>query len=216
MKLLLLTFFVIQTLALPPQPSDPVPDFHILEDRSENGSPSVQITFPNGKSDKLVLKKYYTNEAEERAELEHCNFIGHLEHEQDACIAMTGCPGTEDVEFTIMSKNSPESSFLWKKSGEVQVLKNELEGIYIKPEVDDQAQEGQDEHFKEVEDEIINENQEEIEAEIEENFWCSWYPSAWGCASRPKPNPRPQPKPDQKTHVWDYKVLINYFDNKQK
>ena len=36
-----------------------IPKFTLLEERSENGNPSVMITFPIGYDDKLVLNKYF-------------------------------------------------------------------------------------------------------------------------------------------------------------
>ena len=86
MKLLLLTTFVIHVLAAP----NKIPDFVLLEDRSENGYPSVMINFPNGRTDKLILNKYYLSEEDERNEIEHCNYVGYLENESEACVAMTG------------------------------------------------------------------------------------------------------------------------------
>ena len=49
-----------------------------------------------------------------------------------ACVAMTGCIGEEDVEFTILSthaKNSP--MFKWTKEGKVEVVEksNEVERL---------------------------------------------------------------------------------------
>ena len=38
------------------------PTFSMVEDKSIDGSPSIIITFPNGKSDTLMLEKYYANE----------------------------------------------------------------------------------------------------------------------------------------------------------
>ena len=64
-----------------------IPKFTLLEERSENGNPSVMITFPNGYDDKLVLNKYFVNEEEENNGTEHCNFIGHLEQNLDTCVS---------------------------------------------------------------------------------------------------------------------------------
>ena len=58
---------------------------------------------------------------------ENCHFIGHLENEKEACVAMTGCLGRENVEFTIKSKHATNSAmFLWTKEGNVEVIENPL------------------------------------------------------------------------------------------
>ena len=57
------------------------------------------------------------------AEEESCHFIGHLENEREACVAMTGCIGSEDIEFTIMSEHATESPmFKWSKQGNAEVI----------------------------------------------------------------------------------------------
>ena len=38
---------------------------------------------------------------------------------------MTGCIGSEDVEFTLMSEHAPETSlFKWKIDGDVEVIEH--------------------------------------------------------------------------------------------
>ena len=55
--------------------------------------------------------------------VEQCVYFGHLANEPEACVAMTGCPGSEDVEFTILSTHNEVShSFKWSKEGDVQIL----------------------------------------------------------------------------------------------
>ena len=46
-------------------------------------------------------------------------------------IAMTGCPGIEDVDFTILS-DDPETSglFRWTKDGKVEETKPEVTNMY--------------------------------------------------------------------------------------
>ena len=99
------------------------PRFSLMEERTLNGIPSVSVAFPDGHKDTLVLNKFYANEEDRMANVEGCNFIGHLENEPEACVAMTGCVGSEDVEFTILSNhvtNSPR--FKWTKDGQVIVI----------------------------------------------------------------------------------------------
>ena len=58
------------------------------------------------------------------ASKERCHYIGHLENEHTACVAMTGCVGSQDVQFTILSKHAPKSStFKWTKDGNVENMK---------------------------------------------------------------------------------------------
>ena len=50
---------------------------------------------------------------------------GDLYHEKDACVSMTGCIGSEDILFTIISKHARDSPyFLWTKEGEVNVIES--------------------------------------------------------------------------------------------
>merc|ERR1712168_828994 len=112
------------------------PKFTLLEERSANGAPSVSVTFPNGHQDKLVLSRFDANDEDRMANKEHCNFIGHLENEPEACVAMTGCFGSGDVHLTIISKHVMRGSmFTWKKDGSVEVIdkKNGLHGPRMKP-----------------------------------------------------------------------------------
>ena len=36
------------------------------------------------------------------ARTENCDFLGHLANDMSACVAVTGCIGSEDVDITIM------------------------------------------------------------------------------------------------------------------
>ena len=88
------------------------------QERSGDGNPSVSITFPDGFQDNLVLNK-----------LGQCNWAGHLQNEQDACVAMTGCPGQDDLDLTILSEHLRESNLLrWYKNGDVEYIET------LKPE----------------------------------------------------------------------------------
>ena len=72
----------------------------------------------------MVLSRYYSNANDRLARVEKCHFFGHLEGEPEACIALTGCPGSDDLEFTIMSEHSPDTMFKWSKNGEVEVIES--------------------------------------------------------------------------------------------
>ena len=62
-----------------------------------------------------------------------CNFIGHLERDTVATVAMTGCIGLEDVEFTIMAgkiHNDPGTGlYKWTKEGKVEQIGGPFEVI---------------------------------------------------------------------------------------
>ena len=58
-----------------------------------------------------------------RVDKEQCHYFGHLENEPQACVAMTGCVGSEDIEFTILSAHSQRANmFKWSKEGSVEIL----------------------------------------------------------------------------------------------
>ena len=41
---------------------------------------------------------------------------------------MTGCLGSEDVEFTILSEHAPGTAmFIWRKNGQVELVENAIE-----------------------------------------------------------------------------------------
>ena len=64
---------------------------------------------------------------------EECHFIGHLAKEQDACVAMTGCVGSEDIDFTIMSSHATKSAmFKWSKDGHVEIIESPFKVNEIK------------------------------------------------------------------------------------
>ena len=59
--------------------------------------------------------------------------LGHLLSEPEACLAMTGCFGSEDVELTINSKYAPElGMFKWNLDGTVENLKNPFKVVSVK------------------------------------------------------------------------------------
>merc|ERR1719507_733486 len=125
-----------------------IPSFSVSTERSKDGIPEVTVTFPEHQSDIMLLNRFYLNEEDRIAGLERCNFVGKLASDPLSSIAMTGCVGSEDVEFTIFSKNVG-SMYRWTKEGELE------DGDY---------QNG---------DEIINKETQEKEFKIEENFSAS-------------------------------------------
>jgi len=104
------------------------PRFTLEKERSYNSAPSVTVEFSDGYKDTMILNKFYANADDRMANKEHCNYIGHLANELDACVAMTGCVGSDNVEFTILSTHASESSmFKWNKDGNVEVIKTGFE-----------------------------------------------------------------------------------------
>merc|ERR1712153_248401 len=112
------------------------PRFGLIQERSFNGAPSVSIAFPDGYKDTLVLERYYANEEERMERTEACRYIGHLKNEPEACVAMTGCVGSEDVQFTIMSTHATESPmFKWTTEGGVEIIESPFKNGLAKSEV---------------------------------------------------------------------------------
>ena len=73
----------------------------------------------------MILDQHYFFEEDRIAQVEYCNYIGHLENDPEACVAMTGCIGSEDVEFTILSEHVTESPMLkWTKDGIVETIEH--------------------------------------------------------------------------------------------
>ena len=65
----------------------------LLKDRFEDSTPNIEITFPDGYTDRLILQKHYFNEEDKKNIDNHCNYVGRLAEEKTACVAMTGCLG---------------------------------------------------------------------------------------------------------------------------
>ena len=61
--------------------------------RSLYDIPEIDIAFPDGHLDEIVLEKHFFNEEDRMANEEHCNYFGHLKNNPNACIAVTGWPG---------------------------------------------------------------------------------------------------------------------------
>ena len=185
-----------------------VPSFTLNAERSLDGSPSVTVAFPDGYQDTLILSKFYTNE-EERLEEEEdtCAYIGHLANEPEACVAMTGCFGQEDVEFSIASSHALDSgTYSWNLDGTVHVIDNPLRED--RPSVPLRAD--GDEEDKEVinGDEIFMEKDHAVEVLFEEFCWNGW---GWGCSSGGDSNTGggSSGKCDtQPSHTLEYKVTV--------
>ena len=100
-----------------------VPTIKVSQARSKGSVPEMQITFADGHEDKLVLHRHFISGAERMMDEEMtCNYLGHLENDASACVAVTGCIG-QDMELTINSKHNTKTNiYLLQKSGDVQLL----------------------------------------------------------------------------------------------
>ena len=97
----------------------------VQQTRSFREVPSIAITFPNGVKDSMVLERFYPTQESRMARTPSCNFIGHLENEKTACISLTGCASSDDLHFTINSKNSGSSNmYILHKDGHLELVES--------------------------------------------------------------------------------------------
>merc|ERR1712008_394696 len=99
------------------------PRIQVIEPRSARGIPSIDITFANGVKDALVLERFYPTEQSRMEKKVSCNFIGSLENENTACVAVTGCPGDE-MAFTIKSKHSENIGYILHQDGQLELVES--------------------------------------------------------------------------------------------
>ena len=184
--------------------SDNVPAFTLNAERSLDGSPSLTISFPDGYTDTLILNKYYSNAEDElvrMAEKEHCNFLGKLVKE-DVCVAMTGCPGQDDLEFTILSSHAKNGGlYRWSKDGNVQVIESQYKDMTLALYRDEDDEYDDDELI--VDPKIAN-----LEAQIEDLCWNG---TVWNCEGEATSRAVVPTACNQKSHVLAYRVG---YDNK--
>ena len=97
----------------------------VQQTRSFGEVPLIDITFSNGVKDSLVLKRFYPTQESRMARTPSCNYVGHLENEKSACISLSGCPGSEDLYFTINSKNSGSSNmYILKNNTQIELVES--------------------------------------------------------------------------------------------
>ena len=111
---------------VPHQPrDDSLPFIKVRQDRSMYDIPEIDIIFPDGHEDELVLEKHFPNEEAQMENEDHCNYFGHLKNDPDACVAVTGCYGQDDLEFTIMSEHAPiKNTFVLEKNGQLKLIES--------------------------------------------------------------------------------------------
>ena len=106
------------------------PRFDIHQSRSFRGIPSIDVTFPNGAQDSLVLERFYPSEKSKLERRLSCNFFGHLKNEETACVSVTGCQG-EEMSLMINSKNSGASNmFMIHKDGTIELVESAFKVFY--------------------------------------------------------------------------------------
>merc|ERR1712029_642212 len=105
---------------------DRVPSITLNQNRDSGDFPSISIAFPDGYNDNMILNKLDDEDVEEN----ECIFMGHLEKETSACIALTGCPGRDDVELTIFSNHAERSGVMkWSKDVSVGLMDQVFLGV---------------------------------------------------------------------------------------
>ena len=103
-----------------------MPTITVRQDRSLYDIPEIAITFVDGFEDELVLEKHFPSEEARLENKEHCNYYGHLKNDPNACVAVTGCYGQDDLEFTIMSDHTlTQNQFVLEKNGQLKAIHNE-------------------------------------------------------------------------------------------
>ena len=100
-----------------------LPKITILNPDSANAIPLIAITFSDGHEDIFNLERHYLSEADRIAKKINCNFIGHLENDSEACVAVTGCVG-QKMEFTINTKHSEHNKFILHVNGNLETVES--------------------------------------------------------------------------------------------
>jgi len=94
---------------------------------------------------------------------EACHYIGHLEGEPTACIGLTGCPGSDDLDITIMSEHSNHAMFQWLKDGSVKAIESPLKNARPEFPTFEREEIPDDWTDEEDDDEILNPEEEAAE-----------------------------------------------------
>ena len=98
------------------------PKITIHQDRSFSTIPKIGIIFPDGHEDRMILKRHFVTDDDIRLNKMNCNFLGRLEKDKNACLAVTGCPG-QPMEFTIHSSHNIDTNkYVLHPSGVVEMV----------------------------------------------------------------------------------------------
>ena len=116
------------TLAL--SNSQIAPKITVQQDRLTSSLPKIEITFPDGHKDRIVLKRHSVFNYKKKETGSECNFLGRLEKDRKACLAVTGCPGQE-MKFTIHSKHNTETNkYVLHPSGNVEMVPSSMKPTF--------------------------------------------------------------------------------------
>ena len=73
----------------------------------------------------MILEKHYPNDEARLEDQQHCNYFGHLRNELEACVAVTGCYGRDDLEISIMSEHAlTENRLILEKDGQLKAVES--------------------------------------------------------------------------------------------
>ena len=107
------------------------PRITVKAPKTREGIPNIDIVFPDGHEDTMVLHRHYESPKARMAGELHCNFFGHLKNDPRACVAVTGCLGRENMEFTINSKHSIHTNmYILEKNGNLKLIESKLK-VYL-------------------------------------------------------------------------------------
>ena len=106
------------------------PRITVRAPKSREGIPKIDVIFPDGHEDTMVLQRHYDSKEARMGGALHCNYFGHLKNDREACVAVTGCIGQDDMEFTINSKHAIDTNmYILEKNGNLRAIKSALKVI---------------------------------------------------------------------------------------
>ena len=120
----------------PPMERQEPPPFPLIKVRQNGRSlydiPEIDIAFPDGHFDEIVLEKHFFNKEDRMANEEHCNYFGSLKNDPNACIAVTGCYGRDELEFTILADHAMSNHmFVLQKDGQLRTVESAINVSFL-------------------------------------------------------------------------------------
>ena len=102
-----------------------VPTFIVVSPRTDLKAPSIEVVFPNGFHDELVLTEYKLFKASKGIH----NYIGYLKNTPESSVAVTGSlNGPDDrIEITLLSEHNTDEMFEVDYFGKTTILSIPLE-----------------------------------------------------------------------------------------
>merc|ERR1711974_290283 len=109
--------------------------------KSEIGVPDVEVNFPDGSNDTMMMGKFMGQEGK---------FIGSLDQETGAMVAMTDMPdGTRELTMLSFRMKISETDIVrWKQNGDVEKMEMPItdndapEGVSFDPDSNGDSDEG--------------------------------------------------------------------------